>query len=150
MIRTMRAILLLAVLVSLIVAPVGCAPAAPADEGEGATGDEAMTELVIWSVGAGSEDFQRELVQKFNSEHPGVELSFDPALAGLEFLTEGMQKLRIAYENQAGPDIMGGVDAGCRLGSRGRFRSSNGSDGCVQRARLERQVPAATHRPSDH
>ena len=112
-----RVIVLWAVIVSLVLVQAGCTAAvAPAAETEaGAEAVAEKTELVIWSVGAGNEDFQRALVQRFNDEHPDINLVYDPALAGLEFLTEGMQKLRIAFQNQAGPDIIGGVDAGAAL-----------------------------------
>lgn len=71
--------------------------------------------LVTWSIGAGNEEFQRQLVREYSDTHPDVEIEYDPALAGLEWLTEGMQKLRIALENKSGPDFIGGIDAGSAL-----------------------------------
>ncbi len=113
----MRLILLLTLIAMLGIVQVGCTPATlPADETDTSAIEQPdKAELLIWSVGAGNVEFQRSLVKKFNDEHPNIELTFDSALAGLEFMTEGMQKLRIAFENDAGPDIMGGVDAGAAL-----------------------------------
>ena len=71
--------------------------------------------LVTWSLGAGPLEFQEQLVQDFNDTHPDIEVEHDAALAGLDWLTEGMQKLRVALENKAGPDFIGGVDAGSAL-----------------------------------
>lgn len=98
-----------------------CAQAAPApaeptaEEEVSATPVPEVKHLVTWSLGAGDEEFQRALVQDYNEAHPGVEIEYDPALAGLEWLTEGMQKLRIALENESGPDFIGGIDAGSAL-----------------------------------
>ena len=97
-----------------------CAPAIP-DSGGAAqdqSGDAPAAEvkqLVTWSLGAGNEAFQKELIGQFNEAHPDIQIEYDPALSGLDWLTEGMQKLRIALENQAGPDFIGGIDSGSAL-----------------------------------
>ena len=70
--------------------------------------------LVTWNL-IGSEEFEEQLLQDFNDTHPDIEVEIDRALAGLAWLTEGMQKLRIALENKAGPDFIGDVDAGSAL-----------------------------------
>jgi len=100
-----------------------CAPATPTAEQPAEEKEEEVQptpvpekkHLVTWSIGAGDEEFQRQLLQDYNETHPDVEIEYDPALAGLEWLTEGMQKLRIALENKAGPDFIGGIDAGSAL-----------------------------------
>ena len=87
----------------------------PAEEVLEATPVPEVKHLVTWSIGAGPQEFQEQLIAEYNEAHPGVEIEYDPALAGLEWLTEGMQKLRVALENKAGPDFIGGIDAGSAL-----------------------------------
>ncbi|MEM7536811.1 MAG: ABC transporter substrate-binding protein [Chloroflexota bacterium] len=113
-----RTFLQLAAGVSAGAMVVACAPATP-DGGAQEQGSEApsaeVTQLVTWSLGAGEEAFEEALVEKFNDAHSDIKISYDPALAGLDWLTEGMQKLRIALENQSGPDFIGGIDSGAAL-----------------------------------
>lgn len=73
------------------------------------------TEVVIWDYGIGDVDYGRQLTDRFNAEHPNINLVFDPALAGLASLTEKNQKLRIVMENGSGPDIVGDIDVGANL-----------------------------------
>lgn len=73
------------------------------------------TEVVIWDYGIGEVDYQRQLTDQFNAEHPTINLVFDPALAGLASLVEKNQKLRVVMENKSGPDIVGNIDVGANL-----------------------------------
>ena len=70
--------------------------------------------LQCWSTGYGPEEFQQSLVDEFNRTHPDIEVTLDLAIEGLK-QAEAMQKVRIALQNESGPDILGGVDVGAAL-----------------------------------
>jgi len=103
----------------------GCAQATSTEEPAEVVEEEGEVEptpappekkhLVTWNVGVGNEEFERQLLQDFNDTHTDIEIELDPALAGLAWLTEAMQKLRVALENKAGPDFIGDIDAGSAL-----------------------------------
>ncbi|MBV7328508.1 extracellular solute-binding protein [Chloroflexi bacterium TSY] len=107
-----RTFLRLAAGASVGVMAVACATAIPETN---QVPDAEVAQLVTWSLGAGNEAFQKGLIEQFNDAHPEIKIEHDPALAGLDWLTEGMQKLRIALENQSGPDFIGGIDSGAAL-----------------------------------
>ncbi|MCC7353602.1 MAG: extracellular solute-binding protein [Anaerolineae bacterium] len=71
--------------------------------------------IVAWNLGDGPQPFQEALVKKFNDSHPNIDLQYDPALAGIEWQA-GMQKLRVALDNQTGPDVAA-TDTGAALES---------------------------------
>ena len=70
------------------------------------------TDILIWSLGYAS-DYNDVLVERFNEEHDDVNIVYEDVLTG-DF-TENNQKVRIAMENEAGPDVLGGVDVGANL-----------------------------------
>lgn len=75
----------------------------------------AVKEITTWNIGTGTEQFQLETLRLFNDEHPGMKVNYDPAVAGLEYGSEGMQKLRVALVNQAAPDFVGDAQVGAGL-----------------------------------
>ena len=71
--------------------------------------------IVCWDVGKGWGDpVQRALVAEFNETHPDIEVQLDPGFAGIEWQA-GLQKLRVALDNQSGPDFTGGIPVGASL-----------------------------------
>ncbi len=70
------------------------------------------TDVLIWSLGYGG-DYNDALVEQFNEAHDDVQIVYEDVLTGT--FTENNQKVRIALENEAGPDVLGGVDVGANL-----------------------------------
>lgn len=70
------------------------------------------TDILIWSLGYAS-DYNDILVEQFNEEHDDVNIVYEDVLTGT--FTENNQKVRVAMENEAGPDVLGGVDVGANL-----------------------------------
>ncbi len=70
------------------------------------------TDILVWSLGYAS-DYNDVLVERFNEEHDDVNIVYEDVLTG-DF-TENNQKVRVAMENEAGPDVLGGVDVGANL-----------------------------------
>ncbi|MCC7208764.1 MAG: extracellular solute-binding protein [Anaerolineae bacterium] len=86
-------------------------------QGNIATAQEEVITLVSWRLGTGTEEFERETFELFNASHPNIQIVYEPALAGLDWSTEGMQKLRTAWLNDAGPDFLGDINVGADLRS---------------------------------
>jgi raffinose/stachyose/melibiose transport system substrate-binding protein len=55
------------------------------------------------------------LAEAYNAQSELYTIVYEDALSGLDFLTEGVQKIRLAYENQEGPDIVGSVASGAQV-----------------------------------
>ena len=70
------------------------------------------TDILIWSLGY-SGDYNDALVERFNEAHADVQIVYEDVLTGT--FTENNQKVRIALDNEAGPDVLGGVDVGANL-----------------------------------
>ena len=70
------------------------------------------TDVLVWSLGYGG-DYADTLVERFNEAHDDVNIVYEDVLTGT--FTENNQKVRIALENEAGPDVLGGVDVGANL-----------------------------------
>lgn len=70
------------------------------------------TDILIWSLGYAS-DYNDVLVEQFNEAHDDVNIVYEDVLTGA--FTENNQKVRVAMENEAGPDVLGGVDVGANL-----------------------------------
>ncbi len=94
----------LAILVSmlLLLGAFALAPVAAQD----------ATDVLVWSLGYGG-DYNDALVERFNEAHDDVRIVYEDVLTGT--FTENNQKVRIALENEAGPDVLGGVDVGANL-----------------------------------
>lgn len=75
-------------------------------------GAQDSSDILIWSLGY-SGDYNDALVERFNEEHDDVNIVYEDVLTGT--FTENNQKVRIALENEAGPDVLGGVDVGANL-----------------------------------
>ena len=69
-------------------------------------------EILVWGLGYAS-DYNDILVERFNEAHDDVSIVYEDVLTG-DF-TENNQKVRVAMENEAGPDVLGGVDVGANL-----------------------------------
>ena len=70
------------------------------------------TDILVWSLGY-SGDYNDVLVERFNDENDDVNIVYEDILTGT--FTENNQKVRVAMENEAGPDVLGGVDTGANL-----------------------------------
>ena len=70
------------------------------------------TDVLVWGLGYSS-DYDEVLVDRFNEERDGINIIYEDVLTGT--FTENNQKVRIAMENEAGPDVLGGVDTGANL-----------------------------------
>ncbi len=70
------------------------------------------TDVLVWSMGY-SADYNDALVERFNEAHDDVNIVYENVLTG--DISENNQKVRIALENEAGPDVLGGVDTGANL-----------------------------------
>ena len=69
-------------------------------------------EILVWSLGYDG-TYNDTLVERFNEAHDDVNIRYEDVLTGA--FTENNQKVRIALENEAGPDVLGGVDVGANL-----------------------------------
>ena len=78
----------------------------------GAAIAQEATDVLVWSLGYGG-DYPDVLVERFNEAHDDVNIVYEDVLTGT--FTENNQKVRIALENEAGPDVLGGVDVGANL-----------------------------------
>ncbi|MCY3832043.1 MAG: extracellular solute-binding protein [Chloroflexi bacterium] len=78
----------------------------------GAVVAQEATDVLVWSLGYGG-DYADVLVERFNEAHDDVNIVYEDVLTGT--FTENNQKVRIALENEAGPDVLGGVDVGANL-----------------------------------
>lgn len=94
--------LALIALVALLLGLLGLGPVVAQDS----------TDILVWSLGYAS-DYNDTLVERFNEEHDDVNIVYEDVLTGT--FTENNQKVRIALENEAGPDVLGGVDVGANL-----------------------------------
>ncbi len=70
------------------------------------------TDILVWSLGY-SGDYNDVLVERFNEANDEVNIVYEDILTGT--FTENNQKVRVAMENEAGPDVLGGVDTGANL-----------------------------------
>ena len=70
------------------------------------------TDVLVWSMGYGG-DYNDILVERFNEEHDTINIVYEDVLTGT--FTENNQKVRVAMENEAGPQVLGGVDTGANL-----------------------------------
>ena len=70
------------------------------------------TDILVWSLGYGG-DYNDVLVERFNEANDEVNIVYEDILTGT--FTENNQKVRVAMENEAGPDVLGGVDTGANL-----------------------------------
>ena len=100
--RSKFQLLTLAVLAILLTGVLSLGPALAQDS----------TEILVWSLGY-SGDYNDVLVERFNEAHDDVQIVYEDVLTGT--FTENNQKVRIALENEAGPDVLGGVDVGANL-----------------------------------
>ena len=100
--RSRYQLLMLAALAILLTAVLSLSPALAQDS----------SEILIWSLGY-SGDYNDVLVERFNEAHDDVNIVYEDVLTGT--FTENNQKVRIALENEAGPDVLGGVDVGANL-----------------------------------
>ena len=100
--RSKSQLLTLAVLAILLTGVLSLGPALAQDS----------TEILVWSLGY-SGDYNDVLVERFNEAHDDVQIVYEDVLTGT--FTENNQKVRIALENEAGPDVLGGVDVGANL-----------------------------------
>ena len=87
---------------ALMIGLVMCLPAAAQDS----------TDILVWSLGYDG-DYNDTLVERFNEANDDVQIVYEDVLTGS--FTENNQKVRIAMENEAGPDVLGGVDVGANL-----------------------------------
>ena len=70
------------------------------------------TDILVWGMGY-DDDYDEILVNRFNEAHDDVNIVYENVLTGE--LSENSQKVRVAMENEAGPDVLGGVDTGANL-----------------------------------
>ncbi len=70
------------------------------------------TDILVWGMGY-DDDYDEILVDRFNDAHDDVQIVYENVLTGE--LSENSQKVRVAMENEAGPDALGGVDTGANL-----------------------------------
>lgn len=80
--------------------------------GLGAVVAQDAADVLVWSLGY-SGDYNDTLVERFNEAHDDVQITYEDVLTGT--FTENNQKVRIAMENEAGPQVLGGVDVGANL-----------------------------------
>ena len=90
-------------LLALLACLISLSPAALAQD---------ATDILVWSLGY-SGDYNDTLVERFNEAHDDVQIVYEDVLTGA--FTENNQKVRIALDNEAGPDVLGGVDVGANL-----------------------------------
>ncbi len=100
--RSRSKLLTLAVLAVLLIGVLSLSPALAQDS----------SEILVWSLGYDG-DYNDVLVERFNEAHDDVNIVYEDVLTGA--FTENNQKVRIALENEAGPDVLGGVDVGANL-----------------------------------
>ena len=100
--RSRSKLLTLAVLAILLTGVLSLGPALAQDS----------SEILVWSLGYDG-DYNDALVERFNEAHDDVNIVYEDVLTGT--FTENNQKVRIALENEAGPDVLGGVDVGANL-----------------------------------
>ncbi len=100
--RSRSKLLTLAVLAVLLIGVLSLSPALAQDS----------SEILVWSLGYDG-DYNDVLVERFNEAHDDVNIAYEDVLTGA--FTENNQKVRIALENEAGPDVLGGVDVGANL-----------------------------------
>ncbi len=70
------------------------------------------TDILVWGLGYAS-NYDELLVERFNEAHDDVNIVYEDVLTGE--ISENNQKLRVAMENEAGPDVLGGLDVGANL-----------------------------------
>ncbi|MCE2470741.1 MAG: extracellular solute-binding protein [Anaerolineae bacterium] len=75
-------------------------------------GAQDSTDILVWGLGYAS-NYDELLVERFNEGHDDVNIVYEDVLTGE--ISENNQKLRVAMENEAGPDVLGGLDVGANL-----------------------------------
>ena len=61
-------------------------------------------ELVVWGFGGISKPFWEKMMREFEVRTPHVKIRYETPLEGLE-LSQSLQKLRIAFQQEAAPDV---------------------------------------------